>query len=84
MVDFAALAEERGRLRERLGPGDEERLLRALEAYFRFGASGVEVFDNGRLLGEGMPAPPRFTEYLGACATLPPGRSVYEQMRDDA
>jgi nucleoside-diphosphate-sugar epimerase len=84
VVDFATLAHERDRLRQRLGPGDEERLLWALELYFRFGSSGVELFDNHRLLDEGMPVPPRFTRYLPACATLPPDRSVYEQMLDDA
>jgi hypothetical protein len=83
VVDFATVVGERGRLRERLGPGDEERLLAAVEAYYRFSASGVEVFDNRRLLGEGMAPPPRFTSYLATCATQPPNRSVYEQMRDD-
>jgi nucleoside-diphosphate-sugar epimerase len=84
VVDFATLVRERGRLRGLLGPGDEERLLQTLGLYFRFSTSGVGVFDNHRLLGEGMPAPPRFTRYLRTCATLPPGRSVYEQMLDDA
>jgi nucleoside-diphosphate-sugar epimerase len=83
VVDYATLVRERGRLRDLLGPGDEECLLQALELYFRFSACGVEAFDNRRLLDEGMPAPPRFTDYLRTCATLPPGRSVYEEMRDD-
>lgn len=84
VVDEAVFPQERHRLRERLGPGDEERLLQALELYLRFSASGVEVFDNQRLLKEGMPPPPRFTSYLGACATLGGNRSVYEQMLDDS
>jgi nucleoside-diphosphate-sugar epimerase len=83
VVDFPALVRERGRLREWLGPGDEERLLQALEPFFRFSACGVEAFGNRRLLDEGVPPPPRFTSYLRLCATQPPGRSVYEQMRDD-
>jgi len=83
VVDFATLKQDRNRLRQCLGPGDEERLLQALEMYFRFSCCGVEVFDNQRLLDEGMPAPPRFTHYLRVCAALPPGRSVYEQMLDD-
>lgn len=83
VIDFPALVRERGRLRERLGPGDEERLLQALELYARFSTSGAEVFDNRRLLAEGMPAPPRLTDYLHLCVNRPPGRSVYEQMRDD-
>jgi nucleoside-diphosphate-sugar epimerase len=80
----AQLQQERGRLRGILGPGDEERLLRALEPFFRLSSCGAEVFDNRRLLGEGVPPPPRFTEYLPACIERPGRRSVYEQMQDDA
>lgn len=80
VVDFAALSAERDRIEERLGRGDQKRLLEALEHYFRFSASGVAVFDNQRLLAEGMPAPPPFTSYLRTCATMPPPRSVYEEM----
>jgi nucleoside-diphosphate-sugar epimerase len=83
VVDFQTVRAERGRLRELLGPGDEDHLLDALEIYFRFGELGVEYFDNQRLLAEGMPPPPRFTSYLATCATRPPDRSVYDQMRDD-
>src|SRR5262245_47563702 len=83
VADFGTLVRERGRLRELLGSGDEDRLLAALELYFRFSACGAEVFDNERLLGEGMPLPPRFTDYLATCAARPPDRSVYEQMLDD-
>ena len=82
-VDFATIRAERDRLLPRLGPGDEEHLLTALEIYYRFGSLAVELFDNARLLAEGMPPPPRFTTYLERCATMPPGRGVYEQMRDD-
>jgi nucleoside-diphosphate-sugar epimerase len=84
VVDFATLAQQRGQLIERLGPGDVDRLLLALEYYFQFSASGVEVFDNQRLLAEGMEVPPRFTTYLPRCVALPEQRSVYEQMLDDA
>ena len=83
VVDFATIERERGRLRDALGPGDEERLLAALRLYCQFAALPVEVFDNSRLLAEGMPAPPPFTSYLGVCAARPGGKSVYEQMADD-
>jgi nucleoside-diphosphate-sugar epimerase len=82
-VDFETIARERERLRPLLGPGDEDHLLTALRLYYRFGASDVEIFDNRRLLEEGMPPPPRFTSYLHLCATRPADRSVYQQMRDD-
>jgi nucleoside-diphosphate-sugar epimerase len=83
VVDFATILEERSRLRELLGPGNEARLLRALEMLWRFSASGAQVFDNRRLLDEGLAPPPRFTSYLQRCATMPPGRSVYQQLDDD-
>jgi hypothetical protein len=82
-VDCEVLATERDRFEERLGPGDIQQLLSAIAIYGRFTASGAEVFENARLLGEGMASPPRFTSYLPACATLPPHRGVYEQMLDD-
>lgn len=83
VVDHPTLCQERGRIRPRLGPGNEERLLAALEPFFRLSACGAEVFDNRRLLGEGLPAPPRFTDYLPVCIERPADRSVYDQMRDD-
>jgi nucleoside-diphosphate-sugar epimerase len=83
IVDFATIDKERPRLAPLLGPGDEEHLLMALRIYYRFMEIQAEIFDNTRLLEEGMPPPPRFTSYLPLCATQPANRSVYEQMRDD-
>lgn len=51
--------------------------------HYRFMEIDAEVFDNTRLLAEGMPAPPRFTDYLGLCATRPANRTVYQQILDD-
>jgi nucleoside-diphosphate-sugar epimerase len=81
VVDLLTFLAERHRLREILGPGDEELLLRAMAAFFPFSACGAEVFDNTRLLSEGMPPSPRFTDYLKVCAR--DSRTVYEQMKDD-
>jgi nucleoside-diphosphate-sugar epimerase len=83
VVDFATVLEERGRLRSILGEGDEDRLLRGLEMLWRFSATSAEVFDNRRLLDEGLAPPPKFTSYLKECVNLPANRSVYEQMDDD-
>jgi nucleoside-diphosphate-sugar epimerase len=83
VVDRATIARERDRLFPLLGPGDEEHMLMALDIYYRFAEINVEAFDNSRLLAEGMPPPPKFTSYLGLCATKPSDRSVYEQMKDD-
>jgi nucleoside-diphosphate-sugar epimerase/glutathionylspermidine synthase len=82
-ADFSRLVRERARLRPLLGPGDEDLLLRALEPFFLLSASGAEVFDNSRLLAEGMRPPPRFTEYLPACITQPANQGVYEQILHD-
>jgi hypothetical protein len=81
-VDFQTIVHERGRLVDLLGPCDEDHLLRALEIYYRFAQIDV-IFDNARLLAEGMPLPPPFTAYLRSCATLPSDRTVYQQMKDD-
>lgn len=72
----------RGALAERSASaeGNEERMLMALSLYYRFANL---IFDNTRLLGEGMHAPPRFTDYLDRCMTVPCGRSEYDQMADD-
>lgn len=49
--------------------------------YHRFTAMDV-AFDNARLLGEGCPPPPRFTDYLGIC--LASSRlGIGEQFLDD-
>jgi nucleoside-diphosphate-sugar epimerase/glutathionylspermidine synthase len=82
-ADFSRLVRERGRLRQLLGPGDEELLLRALEPFFLLSASGAEMFDNRRLLAEGMQRPPRFTDYLPACIRQSARHSVYEQILHD-
>jgi hypothetical protein len=82
-VDFQTIVGERSRLRPLLGPGDEDHLLEALRIYYRFGEINVEMFDNGRLLEEGMKPPPKFTSYLDLCATMPADRSIYQQMLDD-
>jgi nucleoside-diphosphate-sugar epimerase len=83
VVDHATIVKEQHRLLPLLGRGDESQLLATLELFFRFSSSGVQMFDNNRILEEGMPPPPRFPCYLPTCVALPSERSVYEQMRDD-
>jgi nucleoside-diphosphate-sugar epimerase len=82
-VPVDALAKERSRFRELFGPGDDDRLLAAMEAFARFSAMGIERFDNRRLLAEGMAPPPRFSEYLPRCLSSVAGRTVHELMTDD-
>jgi nucleoside-diphosphate-sugar epimerase len=83
IVPFKTIEQERERLQPLLGPGDEQHMLMALRIYYRFMEISAEIFDNRRLLDEGMPLPPKFTCYLAKCATQPSDRSVYQQMLDD-
>ena len=59
------------------------RVLGALRMYRRFAALDV-VFDNARLLAEGVLPPPTFLSYLPTCLRRSRDRSIEEQMRDDA
>jgi hypothetical protein len=43
----------------------------------------AEIFGNGRLLAEGMPAPPKLTSHLQQCAMRLADRSVYQQLLED-
>jgi hypothetical protein len=83
VVDIPTILRERSRIRELLGPGDEDHLFAALPLYYRFMEIDAEIFDNTRLLEEGMPPAPKLTSYLELCATRPAHRSVYDQMLDD-
>ncbi len=61
--------------------GHARHLLHALELYYRFCSLDL-VFDNHRLLEEGVPAPPQFTDYMRVCLESSPA-SIYDQMRID-
>jgi hypothetical protein len=69
------------RVMEAAGDGHPRHLLHALDLYYRFCSLDL-VFDNCRLLKEGVPAPPRFTEYMQVCEESST-TSIYEQMRTD-
>jgi nucleoside-diphosphate-sugar epimerase len=83
VVDIATILRERERARQLLGPGDDDHLFAALPLYYRFMEIDAEIFDNSRLLQEGMAPSPKLTSYLELCATRSAGRSVYDQMLDD-
>ncbi len=68
-------------VKEAVGNGHPRHLLHALELYYRFCSLDL-VFDNQRLLDEGVPAPPRFTDYMRVCVESSTA-SIYEQMRID-
>ena len=69
------------RLMKAIQHGHARHLLHALELYYRFCSLDL-VFDNHRLLEEGVPAPPRFTDYMRVCLESSTA-SIYDQMRID-
>ena len=69
------------RVMQAAGDGHPRHLLHALELYYRFCSLDL-VYDNCRLLKEGVPAPPRFTDYMRVCVESSTS-SIYDQMRSD-
>ncbi len=69
------------RIMHAVGHGHPRHLMQALELYYRFCSLDL-VFDNHRLLREGVPPPPRFTDYMQVCLETS-SSSIYEQMRID-
>jgi len=57
-------------------------MLRAMRAYYEFGALGV-AFANDRLVAEGLPLPPSLPDYLQVCLSVPSGLSIIDQFADD-
>ncbi len=57
-------------------------MLRAIELYGAYATLDM-MFDNSRLLEEGMPPPPRFAGYAGLCALTSEGDTIAEQMQYD-
>lgn len=81
-VDFATLAAMQDRFETLFGAGNERMLLRAIRLYGEFAALGM-TFENSRLLGEGIPPPPAFADYIGLCGATTANMSIYEQMKYD-
>jgi len=66
----------------RIGPANPRLVLRALRLYSGF-ADLNYLFDNSRLLEEGIAVPPRFTDYLDVCVRSSSGVSIATQMQWD-
>lgn len=82
LLDFKTLAAMHPRFEELFGPCNKFLMLRAIELYGRFAALNM-IFDHRRLMAEGLPQPPRFTDYLGLCAHTAKDGLIAEQMRVD-
>jgi nucleoside-diphosphate-sugar epimerase len=81
-LDYEAIRAEQDRFDELLGPCIKPVMLRAIQLYGAFGSLDM-LFDNRRLLAEGVGAPPRFTEYAGLCAVSAHGVPIASQMQYD-
>lgn len=77
--DVAALQNQFGEI---FGPGNKRSMLAAARLYGTFAGLNT-VFDNKRLLGEGVTPPPRFADYLDVCVESSKGISIAQQMLVD-
>ncbi|MCE0914235.1 cationic peptide resistance protein CprA [Pseudomonas sp. NMI760_13] len=81
-VDVDDLKSLASRFEARIGPANPRLVLRALRLYSGF-ADLNYLFDNSRLLEEGIAVPPRFTDYLDVCVRSSSGVSIATQMQWD-
>jgi hypothetical protein len=79
-VDFKDITESN--LVDAFGLGPTKHFRRGLKCYYDFAELDV-VFDNGNLLSEGLPLPPKFTTLLDLYLKTSAHRSVYMQMEDN-
>lgn len=77
--DLQRVAEE---FETRIGPCNRRLVLRALRLYAGFAELNY-VFDNSRLLAEGISAAPLFTDYVGLCGQSTKHLAIQDQMRWD-
>lgn len=82
MLPYEEIALLQRDFENRIGPCNRRVMLRAIKIYGEFSALGL-LFDNRRLLAEGVPPPPRFDSYAGVCAITSTGRTIAEQMHAD-
>lgn len=82
-VSVEKILAQRDRIVHAVGSLHVDRVCAALEPFYRLSATGVQVFDNTRLLAEGSPQSPRFTDYLAACLPQSGERPLWSQIGDD-
>lgn len=81
-LPFEEIAKMQGQFKELLGPCNRRIVLRAIRAYGDFAAMEM-LFDNQRLLAEGMALPPPLTSYAGLCEQTSRDHLISEQMKFD-
>ena len=77
-VEFDEIAARRTEFDTLFGPCNKKFMLAAAQLYAGFAALDT-VFDPSRLAAEGMPASPRFTDYLGVCERTSVKQTIAEQ-----
>ncbi len=77
-VPFEDIAARRGEFDQLFGPCNKKFMLGAAALYAGFAALDT-TFDVSRLRQEGMPASPRFSEYLGVCEVSSSHQTIAEQ-----
>jgi nucleoside-diphosphate-sugar epimerase len=77
-VAFAEIAARKPEFDTIFGPCNKKFMLAAAGLYAGF-AELDTVFDPSRLRGEGMPASPRFTDYLHVCEKTSASRTIADQ-----
>jgi nucleoside-diphosphate-sugar epimerase len=68
--------------KELIGPCNRRIILKAVHAYGSFASSGM-LFDNARLLREGLEKPTAFSNYAGLCELTSKSHLISEQMKFD-
>lgn len=81
-VPFEQIAERQGDFKKLLGPCNRRIVLRAIKAYGSFSELGM-IFDNSRLLSEGIGLPTPLPAYAGLCEKTSAGIPISEQMKFD-
>jgi len=81
-LDYDVIRQEQDRFDDLFGPCIKPVMLRAIQLYGAFGSLDM-LFDNARLLAEGIAAPPRFSAYAGLCALSAHGAPIASQMQYD-
>ena len=74
---------QREQIADAVGHLHVDRVSRLLEPFLCLSAAGVQVFDNARLIAEGIARSPRFTDYLGVCIAGTRSRLLFDQAHDD-
>jgi nucleoside-diphosphate-sugar epimerase len=79
---FEEIESMQGEFKRLLGPCSPRAMLRAIQIYGAFSSLGL-LFDNLRILAEGILPPPAFKDYAGSCAVTSVGYTIAEQMQVD-